>query len=404
VLVLNGVVGSTGTGLFLAGSMVFFVRGVGLSPYQIVAGLSVAGVCGLAAAVPTGLLADRIGPQRTLIALYLWRAVAYSLYLVVHDFPSFLLIVCATTVADKASPPISQALVGSVIDGHQRVRTMALVRAAQNVGLSVGAMLAAIALSTDTRFAYDVLALANGASYVVMAVLIRRLPRRDDAVEPIRRGRRQRRWPEAPFLVLTGLNGVLALHDTILFVGLPLWITEYTSAPRTVVSVTLVVNTVITALTQVWWTRAVDTPAGARRGMALSGGILASATLAISATTGLNATTTAIVLVAAAVLLTVGENLHSASSWALSFELAPAAARGSYLAVFSLGQSGRDLVGPALVTAAVVNLGWWGWLALAAVLALTGPAAGSAARRMQRRRLAESSAEAKAAPNALADV
>ncbi|MGW2649027.1 MFS transporter [Streptomyces sp. NPDC001393] len=398
VLTLNAFAGSIGTGLFLTGSMLFFTRSVGLPAYQVALGLSIAGVAGMVASVPTGMLADRIGPRRTMVALHLWRVVTYSLYLLVHSFPAFLAVICATTLAEKAGPPINQAMVGTLFTKQQRTRTMAFLRAVRNVGLSLGALLAGIALSYDTRVAYDSLALGNALSFLVMAALIWSLhryePARDssapataapgDATEeaPAADRRPLREWP---FLALSGFNGVLALHDSVLFVGLPLWISAHTDAPRQLVSAVLIVNTVITALTQVRWTRLTDSTAKAVRGMVTAGLALAVAAVAVLAAHYVGSAAACALLVLGVLLLTVGENLHSSAAWEVSFNLSPADARSRYLAVFQLGESARDIVGPLLVTSAMA-VGPWGWLGLAAAFALAGFAARTSADRVERRR------------------
>ncbi|MEU6332117.1 MFS transporter [Streptomyces sp. NPDC047049] len=400
-LVLSGFSGSIGTGLFLAGSMLFFTRGVGLSPFQVSLGLSLAAVLGMIASVPVGSLADRVGPRRALIALHIWRVVAYSLYVTVHSFAAFLVVVCATTMADKASPSVNQAMVGTLFDQQERLRTMGFLRAVQNVGLSLGALIAAFALPWDSRSAYDTLALGNAASYVVMAFLIWRIRGIDSgraasakaavsakttenyAVEAAQ-ATAANPFKELPFLALSGLNGVLALHDTVLFVGLPLWIAQFTRAPVSLVSVALILNTLITALSQTWWTQLADTTAKAVRGMVIAGLVLALAALSVGPAAHVGTGTACVLLLCGVLLLTVGENLHAASAWAISFELSPATSRARYLSVFGLGQSTRDLVGPALITTVVIGMGTWGWIGLAALFTLAGAASRRAALSVER--------------------
>src|SRR5215831_4905086 len=73
-LALVSFIDSIGTGLFLAGSAIFFVRSIGLSAAQVGLGLSIAGVVGFATTVPMGVLGDRVGPRRLFVLLQLWRA------------------------------------------------------------------------------------------------------------------------------------------------------------------------------------------------------------------------------------------------------------------------------------------------------------------------------------------
>ena len=83
---------SVGTGMFLAGSALFFTRVMGLSVGQVGLGLSLAGVTGFVCAVPLGRLADRFGSRRLLVLLYLWRGLGFVAYAVIHDFLAFVVV------------------------------------------------------------------------------------------------------------------------------------------------------------------------------------------------------------------------------------------------------------------------------------------------------------------------
>jgi len=80
LLVVVGLVDSTGTGLFIAGSAVFFTRGAGLSITEVGIGLTIAGLAGLLALTPLGMLADRIGPRPAAVLLHFWRAAGMFAY------------------------------------------------------------------------------------------------------------------------------------------------------------------------------------------------------------------------------------------------------------------------------------------------------------------------------------
>ena len=82
-LVLAALVDSTGTGLYIAGSALYYTTQLGFSPRQIGLGLSLMGLVGLLVTVPIGRLVDQFGPRRVLVALNLWRAVGFGAE--VHD-------------------------------------------------------------------------------------------------------------------------------------------------------------------------------------------------------------------------------------------------------------------------------------------------------------------------------
>ena len=55
---------ATAQGTFLTGSAVFFIQVVGLHPYQVGLGLTIAGVVSFLVAYPAGRLVDGFGPKR----------------------------------------------------------------------------------------------------------------------------------------------------------------------------------------------------------------------------------------------------------------------------------------------------------------------------------------------------
>src|SRR5260370_35080899 len=97
---------SVGTGLYLSGSVVYFVRGIGLSSVHVGIGLTLAGLAGFLASVPLGMLGDRVGAKRLLIVLQLWRAIMLVLLSFATNFADFLAAAIGlTTAAPPVSPP-----------------------------------------------------------------------------------------------------------------------------------------------------------------------------------------------------------------------------------------------------------------------------------------------------------
>lgn len=81
-----------GSGMFLAGSAVYFTKVVGLHAAAVGLGLSVAGVLGFLATVPIGMLADRWGAGPVCVVMNLWRAGCYIAYCFCDRFTTFLRI------------------------------------------------------------------------------------------------------------------------------------------------------------------------------------------------------------------------------------------------------------------------------------------------------------------------
>jgi MFS family permease len=378
-LALASLIDATGSGLFIAGSALFFTRVVGFSITQVGLGLSVSGIAGFAATLPLGALADRVGRRRMLVVLYVLRGLGYVAYVFVTSFAGFLVLVALMGAADRAASPTLQALIGDAVPAQDRVRTNAYLRSVRNAGYTVGGLLGALALQIDTRQAYEALILGDGLSFLVAAALLVRL-RRSTAAGPPSAHAAEEAMPERRlaalrdrrYLALTALVGVLWLNDSVLNVGLPLWVGFHTEAPRALVGILFAINTVLVVFFQVRLSRIADTGGGAARALHRAGIVLAAGALLFAVAGELGRDAAIAVLVAGILLHTLGEMLLSAGSWQLSLLLAPAAQRARYLAVFSLGQSGQRMIGPALVTAGVVDVGVPGWTALAAVFVGTG--------------------------------
>lgn len=84
-------------------------------------------------------------------------------------------------------------------------------------------------------------------------------------------------------------------------------------------------------------------------------------------------------------LLVVAEMLHSAGSWQIGFDLAPADRIGEYQGLFGTGVTVARTLGPLLLTALLVDWGSPGWLLLGGMILVASYAMGPATLRGARR-------------------
>lgn len=370
---LNSLTNSVGEGLFISGTAVFATRVVGLDAEQVGFCLGAAGVAGVIAAGTMGALADRFGARRMIIILSLAQGVGYIAYCFVRSFPAFLVLACLLSVLSFGKSPANAALVSSVSGPEGRVRLRAQSRSLFNVGFSVGAGLAALALTVATLPAYLMLPIGNAVTYFVSAYLMRTLPEA--------RGHGKRRSFGAlrsiPFLSTTLLNTVLALHGSLTLVVVPLWIVERTAAPHALTGILLVLNTVLAMLFQVRVSRGAESLRGSVRKSYWTAAVLAPTCLLVALSSRVGLALAIVVLVAAYVLLTWGEMLQTASSWGISYSLAPPHAQAEYLGAFGMGMAAQTFLGSSLGTWAVFQHDVVGWLGLAIAFlvaaALLGP-------------------------------
>ncbi|MFI5978427.1 MFS transporter [Streptomyces sp. NPDC051452] len=373
IIALNALIGSVGTGMFLAGSALYFTRFAGLSETQLGLGMGIAGLVGLATTVPMGRLADRFGPRNVLLVVVLWRAIGYIAYLNVNGFTEFVVTACLLFVMDRAGQPLNQALVGRLITGTERNRTMGFIRSLRNLGFTIGFGIAGIALTTGSETAFRWLFIGNAISFLFVFAFVSMLPKVGPATAPKGEdGGKGAASAVVPplrdwrFVAAMASNGVLFLHDAVLITVLPLWVADHTPSPVWMITVLVTTNTLITVLGQVRVTRHIDSLPSAARATNWSAVLLAFACCAFAASGVVDTPAwAAVTLMAALLLLTVAELLHSASSWEISFALSPEAAQGRYLAFFNLGFSAAEIAGPAVVLWLLARTGSSGWLILA---------------------------------------
>ncbi|WNI14325.1 MFS transporter [Actinacidiphila sp. ITFR-21] len=356
------VVDSLGSGMFYAGSALYFTKVVGLSADQVGIGLSLAGLAGFLGAVPLGMLADRIRAGRVYVGLQAWRGLGYAAYCFTHSFTLFVVLACCIGLADTAVPPVSQAVVSSVVSAEERVNTLAKVRAARNIGFGIGALAATTAIQTGSATGFTLLVGGNAVSFGFCALLLQRVGvTRLTVVAAPSQTRRPTLRSDVRYVTAAVLNGLLAIHLTLLPLALPLWISHYTHVPIGLYGPLYVLNTVMAVFFQARFSRPAERLSGAVASMRWCGFALAGFAIACWGMKVINDVWIASALaVLAAVLVTCAELLQSAGGWTISYELARPDRRAQYLATFQLGTALQSIIAPALITSLVLprTLGW----------------------------------------------
>ncbi|MGW7531493.1 MFS transporter [Amycolatopsis sp. NPDC054798] len=385
VLAVAALVTSLGFGGYTAGSVLFFTRGAGLSTGQVGVGLSLAGLLAVGGNILFGRLADRWGPREITMFVGGLQVVALLLSTAVDSFAMFLPVVCLLGVSEQAGKVCRNALIGGAVEGEELVRTLAYLRSVLNGGIAVGAMLASIAVRYDTRSAYQILLFAIAGVSLLGYSLYLFVPRTHPAP---RRPGKEKDTPKTPpsiAYVSTGLLcGIVNLGDTVLTVGLPLWVIGQTAAPKPMAAWLHAVNTLLVVLLQIRASRGAKTITGATRLLRLAGLTMAAACPVFWLAHDFTAVWASIVLLIGVLLLTASELWNSAAIWGLSFSLAPVESRGAYLGKFSIGTTLREVFGPVLVIGLITGTGGAGWFLLAGLMVLASVGAGPVARRAQR--------------------
>ncbi|MEH1165828.1 MFS transporter [Micromonospora sp. CPCC 205539] len=371
-LAVQAMVYAIGSGLFHAGSAVFFTRALGLSPAQVGLGLSIAAGVSLLGTVPLGGLTDRYGPQRVWVVGLVLDAALFASYPLVGGFAGFLAVVVALAAVDASTGVARQVYSINALPPAERVTAMAYQRSLLNVGFGLGAVISGLVLAVDTIAAYRGMVWFIAAVFLVTALFVRRLPRLAQAARSAEPMSRLAVLRDRPFMVVSMLSGLLTAHQTLYLTVMPLWILTHTDAPKAVIAGLVLLNTVLIVLLQVRASRGADTAPGAARASRRGALLIALFCLVLPISGVTRGLLTVVVLVAAATLLIVAELIESAGTWGLTAALPPAAQRGAYVGAFRLGTQVQYLIAPAGLTALGVTTGGWGWLPAAAIFTLVG--------------------------------
>ena len=254
----QSVLSATGDGVFLTGSAVFFTQIVGLSAAQVGLGLTIAGVVTFAFAVPLGKLSDRYGAKRVWALCSLLEALAYVAWLVVGNLAAFVAALVVLELVSTTSRAARNAYRFDVFPREERVSSSAYFRAARNVGYTLGALMAGIALATNNDDVIRAVPLATAVVLLLNAFLVSRLPstvpHHEGAApieEAVRSGAEGSALRNRGYLLMSVFDGVLATHQVLLNVVIPLWLVEETDAPRVLLAWLFGTNTVLAVALQV---------------------------------------------------------------------------------------------------------------------------------------------------------
>ena len=369
VLAIATLVTMTGYGVYLTAGVLYFARVVHLSAGEIGIGLTVAGGVALAVGLPVGHLADRRQARGVYAATLTLAALAMAGLCLSSRFWSFLIFVTLGGIAQTAGLAARSPLVQQY--GQDRpAEFRGYLQSVTNLGIAVGALLAGWGVQVDTQAAYVCLLAGSALSYVVGACLVLFLP--DTEPGPPALGPRWIALRDRPYLVLTLLDGFMAIQYRVLTTAVPLWLVSRTATPHWTVSAVMLVNTGIVVFFQVRVGRSIDTLRTGAIAFQRAGFAFLVSCVAISLITGRAAWLALVLLLAAVVVHTIGEIWHSAGGFELSFGLAAPHAIGQYQGLFGMGLGLGVTIGPAVLIALCIEWGTPGWWVVGGLFALTG--------------------------------
>jgi len=362
-LAFGTLVSALGNGAWYASWALFLIRIAGLPAAQVGLALTIAGVAGIAGAVPLGRLADRLGAREVMVAISVVRALSMAGFVLADDLVALTVVASLMAATQQGSSAVRTALVAALTAAEERLDALSSLRVLGHAGDAIGAAAGALVIQLDTPAAYAALIGFNAVTYLAYALSAARLPHVDVHVRAP--GAAAVRDPH--YLALAAICGVLTLCWAMMSTALPIWVADHTEAPRALSGVLVVISSVAIAALQVRATRTASTPQRAARVAVLSATALAASCVLFALASGPAAATAAVVLLAGGVAHVAGELLFVAASWGLSVPLMPDGRAGEYQGVFATGEAAALAVAPLLMTVVVVGWGQAGWLALGAL-------------------------------------
>lgn len=363
-LLAVALVDRTGSGLFVPISVVYLHRTVGLSLTDIGLVLTLAGLAGTLAPLVSGRLLRRLDARWVVASCFLTCAAALAGYAQARSFIAVLVAATVLQVATRMERPGTTVLALGL--SRDRIGVLSWQHTWGNLGYGLGALAAAGVLLADSDTAVVAAVLADAASYVVGVALVTSLPRPAPSDGPEHRTTFREVLGEPRPAALLGLHGVLALHDSVLLVGLPAWVLA-TAVDPAVSPALFALNTVLVVALQVrvarWFARS-GGPAGYTR----TGLLLGAACLAFALSASVPHAAAAVVLGGAVALLTLGETGHTAAEAWLAVALTEGRAAGTVVGLLKTAMSIQQALGPLLVVLLLTAGGPVGWVVLAALL------------------------------------
>ncbi|MFD6297235.1 MFS transporter [Streptomyces sp. NPDC060235] len=385
-LAAGSLVNNFGNGAQLAAFPLFLVSVADFSAAQVGLALMIAGIVGIASSPAAGWLSDRMTPSRLLVlGGFAQGAVAILLF-----FVNTVLALCVLAGVARVLSQIVRvarlSIVAQVPDATRNV-LRAQMNVYSNVGVAMGTAVSAAVIAVGSKDAYLAGFVLDSVTFVASALVQQGLPSQERSprdkhaqptASPWRTALKDRRYA-----AVTVLNGFLFFHQSVLFLGIPLWIASTNEIPKVLATVIFLMNMAITILLQVKFSEGMEnlrTAAVAWRRSALA--ISLACVLVYVAARAHGDAVQILAVLSAALLFTFGELWHSSTEMEVSTRLVPEEQHGLYQGIFALGRDAAQTAGPFLAALFCVSLNPDGWLILTALYALFAVAAPYALNRM----------------------
>jgi MFS family permease len=396
---------AVGTGMFIPFSLLFFLATTSLPLTRIGLGLSLAALVRIPATVAAGPLSDRFGPRAAIVGSQLLQAAGFAGYLFVRGFWVLVAAAVLVQVGNSIFWVAYAPLIFTVAAEGEREHWFALGTALRTAGWAVGGVIAGATVAAGGRDGYIAVAAANGASFVLAALLAARLRPGPAAPDQGRGPGTGSGGSWQPLLRDHAFLGFVAVNVGITFLALavptalPVFLVRILGLPAWSPGAALALNATLVAVSAPAVMSVIS--GRRRRNVLMASQACVIAALTILLLVHLLTAGAAVALVLAAILpLAACEVMQGAVVPAVVTESATPLTLGRYTSAYQVTFSIADIICPVVVTAALHAGAAALWLPMSAVALLDLAAVALLARRMPvlARRVGQATAEPASAP------
>jgi MFS family permease len=353
-----------GNGLLMSVLVIYFSFLEKLGPHKTALALSIGAAAGLIMTIPAGHLVDRVGQRAVVVCSMFTNGLAMVALIFVHSFIWLTVAFAADSISNVFSRNGQLTLIARVGTPETSARNRAYTRSVNNLGIGLGALGAGIALAINSASGYRAVIFIDACTFFIGALIYRTVP----YFEPTLREREKFDWTifrDLRYIAATMMAAVTNIQFMIQNVGIPIWVVRYTHAPRWWVSTLLLLNTSSVVAFQIKVSKRSKPLKDSYTQYLFSGTLLAGACAMYAFAEGPSAQVASILLLAGMGIHVIAELFISMIHWQISFDLADTSRQGAYYGIWTFGNGLSEIVGPSLVTFALVSLGKTGWALLA---------------------------------------
>ncbi len=339
---IASIIDSTASGLWPPFTLLFLVHAQHLSAIEAGAGLTIGGLIGLTAGPAVGMLLDRVGPAKLVIASNFVRLAGFAYYPQADTVWEAAVVAAVLSAGDRlfwtSNAPFARVVSKGERDLERLLGRQSIGRFS---GFGLGAGLIAVMPDTGAGTVYVVVSYSIAAVLGVAGLIL------VGSSTPPRTSATKASWAvvlrDRRYLGICATQILFCLASVSKYTILPIVVIDVLHGPQWVAGAAMIVGTVVYIVAQEPVLRAAEKYPRSH-GMVIGAALFAACFAALAVYPA-----TAVILATSAVM-SLAECLFGPLSTAAAAEAAPDEAQGRASALFQLSWGGAIAIGPAMLT------------------------------------------------------